>query len=544
MRLFKGQSDEVIGNICIANKSGGFTTQDLKVLEPFTVTGSNLIQAYWQVEKNRMLIQTLEEKVKERTHKLELANKFLEEANERVVKASAAQLQHFACMSHEIRTPLNCIIGLSSLIRETPNLDPLHEESISMIVASGELLLQVVNDVLDYSKLESGNVEITMRRSSLQEALISTVSSIEMKAQSKKLTVRTFYDVALPGSIHTDCIRLQQILFNLLGNAVKFSKDGGFVDLSIQLITGTICPTTKDSSKNADEDNAGQQQPIIRFIVKDYGKGLDREEFDVIFQPFKQASAETLQVYGGTGLGLPITTKLVQAMGGSISVDSEKGSWSEFTVDLPFQDARVNMDKASSSLRNKTILLVDRDEDNVRRLEEIFAQYTVECISFRCIGEVEDYIRKAGPRTRRRDGSHICLLQEDLYLEEPFRNPHSLASSILVTFGPKFSVRDGAGHFRSLLKQIPSVLIESITRLADRNQPEPNSTTTSSALTSSSGLRILIAEDNTVNQKVMSRVLKRIGIEGFDIVDDGQKAVDQEGVKKYDVILMDMQMPM
>lgn len=158
------------GMVGIANKPGGYSQADIEFLEPFSITCSNLIQAYIQQRENKMLITTLEEKVKERTFNLELANKRLEAANQEVLRASANQLKHFACMSHEIRTPLTCIIGMSSILAET-KLSPMQEESVRMIVSSGNLLVTVVNDVLDYSKLESGNVDVEVRKSNLQDLL-------------------------------------------------------------------------------------------------------------------------------------------------------------------------------------------------------------------------------------------------------------------------------------------------------------------------------------------------------------------------------------
>lgn len=215
-----GKEREVIGVLCIGNKKGGYSMSDVSFLEPFTATGSNLIQAYGQLAENRRLIKDLENKVRERTQSLQESNEQLEQAHQLVVQTSKQQLQHFACMSHEIRTPLNCIIGLSSLLQGT-DMSPLQKENMQMITASGNLLLNVVNDVLDFSKLATGNLEIDCKRSNLQEALDATVHAIDMKARTQYLTLRTVYDPQLPEYVNTDTHRLQQILFNLLGNAIK-----------------------------------------------------------------------------------------------------------------------------------------------------------------------------------------------------------------------------------------------------------------------------------------------------------------------------------
>jgi GAF domain-containing protein len=171
---FFKKGGELVGMVGIANKPGGYFDRDVDFLEPFTVTCSNLIQAYWHIQQNRHLINTLETKVAERTLELKLANENLEDVNRKLVRASAAQLENFASMSHEIRTPLNCILGLSSLMQDS-ELNSMQEESMRMIVSSGDLLLTVVNDVLDFSKLESGNVDIEMLRSNLKETLDAVV---------------------------------------------------------------------------------------------------------------------------------------------------------------------------------------------------------------------------------------------------------------------------------------------------------------------------------------------------------------------------------
>lgn len=174
---FFAETGEVTGMLAVANKPGGYGQADIEFLDPFTATCGNIIQSYRQIEKNKNLIDTLEQKVHERTQALETTNQELEEANQQVRKAKELQLQHFACMSHEIRTPLNCIVGLLSLLQES-ELSSSQKESVNLIVSSSDLLATVVNDVLDYSKLETGNVEINIQRSRLQDTLNSVLHKI------------------------------------------------------------------------------------------------------------------------------------------------------------------------------------------------------------------------------------------------------------------------------------------------------------------------------------------------------------------------------
>lgn len=584
---FFKRAGELCGMVGIANKPGGYSAQDIELLEPFTVTCSNLIQAFDQRRQNTDLINTLEEKVKARTRELETANDNLEEANRRVVKASRAQLEHFACMSHEIRTPLNCIIGLSSLLQDS-ELSPMQVDSVKMIVSSGELLLAVVNDVLDYSKLESGNVEIDIQRRNLQDTLNSVVHSVESKAQSKGISVLTQYDAAIPQFVKTDSHRLQQILYNLLGNAVKFSKDNGVVELRVELIpacphqTGggdqgrdgcptnmhaaseeesdTRCPFHRPPSPREDSDNAVPStsavakkttgEYLLRYTVKDYGKGIAEEDFEKIFRPFSQANVETEALYGGTGLGLAITAKLVAALGGRTSVDSEEGKWSKFTVDMPFHGSHVNTKAIAGAMQNTVVILVGDDNTvdtdaavSMCRLFDIgHAKYS------NATALKEDLLKGALPRAK----SYVYLTQEDLY-DENLRILLSKTTPVAVaTFGPEYSVRSTKCHFRSLLHMLPSVLAESLSAIVSDLKSPTNTIISSPPSPSGKGkecalsyrdIRVLIAEDNAINQKVLHRMLKRVGVEHVDIVDNGRKAVDKEAVTSYDMVFMDMQMP-
>ncbi len=225
---------------------------------------------------HRELIETMEKQIEDRTNELAAANTNLESANTQLAVQAAKQLEHFACMSHEIRTPLNCIVGMSSLLLEDsegPSMDPMHADSIRMINTSGELLRAVVDDVLDYAKLESGSFEVDIKPTKLQDTLDSVLYSISQKVQDKNIRVRTHFTPTVPEYIETDSRRLQQVLFNLLGNAGKFSKPDNVIDLSVGLV--------KDVSLNG--------RDLIRFSVRDYGKGIEKKDFETIFQPFSQA---------------------------------------------------------------------------------------------------------------------------------------------------------------------------------------------------------------------------------------------------------------
>ena len=317
---------------------------------------------------------------------------------------------------------------MSSLLLESPQLHDELIDSVRMIVESGDLLCAVVNDVLDYSRLESGNVDIEIDQFELNQTLNTVVDTIRCKGNEKHVTVNPQYSVNLPQFVETDGRRLQQILYNLMGNALKFSNHNSVIDLIVSVV----------KQVHHEESDADRQRYILRFSVKDYGRGIEKKDLKRIFEPFTQASADTERLYGGTGLGLAITSKLVKGLGGEIRADSEFGRWTEFIVEIPVS-------------------------------------------------------------TRR---------------------------SVVA---PQPSIRRQSNSLNQEIDTAPNVPLEN----AD----------SSTKPVDYESLRVLIAEDNLVNQKVLARNLKALGMVHVTIVDNGQEAVDIATEKDFDVIFMDMQMP-
>ena len=587
----QGAGHYMNGMVGIANKPGGYSQADIAFLEPFVTTCSNLIQAYGAVQQNNDLINNLEEMVTARTQALKLANFNLEEANVKVLETSAAQLRHFACMSHEIRTPMNCITGLTSLLLET-DLTPGQEESLRLIDTSGDLLLRVVNDVLDFSKLQSGNVEVDIQRSNLQETLNAVVHSIDSKAHESHIKVQTVYDVNVPEFVKTDSRRLQQILYNLLGNAVKFSDEASIIELHVELVEcssaghetseastcpfplerieasldaetsdspeGSRCPFGLDKESSTERTHPvsveslsrtfngdGHRQHSLRFVVKDYGKGIEAGHFAKIFEPFQQAQHDTDRQYGGTGLGLAITSSLVQGLGGAISVDSQVGEWSAFTVEFPIEGLPADSSAMSKELEKIEIILINKN-DWEWGITDVFGRYKAAFVT----AENCDILDTMTATKGSIDESicYACLIHEDLYRSESYRRLASVVKTVLITFGPKYKVAETNRHCRSLVQMLPSVLMQSI--LHHSSIPSRVSKPIESApvlpiagSTTFKTIQILIAEDNVINQQVLSRILQKLGLEHIDMVDNGRKAVDQSAQKHYDLIFMDMQMP-
>jgi signal transduction histidine kinase/CheY-like chemotaxis protein len=411
-----------------------------------------LADAKAEIAQLQTALMHLEDEGADRTRELVASNQTLESVNARLLKQSAAQLKHFAMMCHEIRTPLNCITSISSLLLDT-DMDATQQDYVRMINNSGDLLCSVVNDVLDHSKLESGNVEINLQRTNLRETMDTVVKAIEIKGGERNLEVRTFLDDRLPVFVETDGSRLQQILYNLLGNSIKFSKEGGTIDVNV-----LIC-----------EEKASPEEKRLRFVVRDYGRGIEKKDIEKIFLPFDQGSSDTERLYGGTGLGLAITTKLVKVLGGTISVDSEPGMWCEFVVDLPCIES-LSKNTESTKAQPKIAAPTSPLTAGARRSIE------------RSTSESSPFLSHLN--TKKRSHSNVRSRVESLF--------------------PVCEQKTDSCY---------------------------------------ANIRALVAEDNKINQKVMHQMLLRLGLEHIDIVKNGQEAVDREAAQTYDVILMDIQMP-
>ena len=426
---------EFVGAMAWATKcSTGFSIDQIEFFQRSLAALSTIMRLHTNDLVMKTLMGRLEDEVVDRTRELAAANAELEAANRQIVQQSATQLKHFAMMSHEIRTPLNCIIGMSSLL-EGSDLDQDQRESLRMIIRSGDLLASVVNDVLDYSRLESGNLDIVMTPISLRDTIGTVVKAMEIKSESREMEIHAHVATCLPEVIQMDSNRLQQILYNLLGNAIKFSGHGGTVDFSVGLCNDKI-----------------------RFVVKDYGKGIDKKDLGNIFEPFSQGSEESLQaVYGGTGLGLAITRKLVKGLGGTISADSVLGEWSEFVITLPLCKCSEDVSRIDPSVR-------------------------------------------ASPSAR-------------------------------------------ADEAPSLQNANPPRTLQTGNEASRASSSERNAAVTEGSDLAFERTRVLIAEDNKINQKILQRILQRLGVGHIDVVENGQEAVNRESSQTYDVLLMDIQMP-
>lgn len=452
-------------------------------------------------------------------------------------------------MSHEIRTPLNCVLGVSSLLVEDENLGPSQLDLVKMIESSGKLLRHVVDDVLDFSKLISGNFEIDIKRTDLQLTLNTVATSMKLSpiTDRKNISIQTFYDPNVPQYVETDERRLQQILYNLLSNAVKFSEEKSTVDLTVSVDDGSNNNGDVDVNK-VSLNGSKTCRPKLRIAVKDYGTGIKDSDFEKIFQPFQQTETGSNNTDGGTGLGLAITKQLTELLGGSIAVDSKMGEWTEFLLQFPLTGTNVNTQYLVSRLSKCCIWLVSDNDSAIQYTIEACRYFNIQCFPFQHLSALAGCFAPFGT-----DSVIVCLVQEDLYDDASYANLSKKVKSILLSFGPDGNIGRSKLHYQSLTEVFPSVLMQQLIDLCDAKAPtkaslmrRPSrrlSTISSLSLSSYEELKVLVAEDNKVNQKVFLRLLERIGVSNVQIVSNGQDAVDLEAKQAFDIIFMDIQMP-
>ena len=502
------------------------------------ITGIQSI--FWDITEQRLA----EEALNREREELRAAKIAADEANR-------AKSDFLANMSHEIRTPMNAIIGITDLLLQT-DLTSTQEEYLRMVQDSGEALLNLINDVLDFSKIESGKFQLDQQPFDLREVLGDALKGLGFRAHGKGLELACHIDPNIPALLIGDGYRLRQVVVNLIGNAIKFTDSG-------EIVLEIHCRQRTDTDVQ------------LHFAVSDTGIGISPENCEKIFREFEQADASTTRRFGGTGLGLAICARLVELMQGRIWVESilDAGSKFQFEINLLIDpDHDVSVEASPVNLNETKVLVVDDNATNRRILKDMLTNWGMQPVTtsggasalqalrdaaeendaFRLIisdfnmPEMDGRMLVEAVLERSLLGSDAIIMLTSGIRSDDTRMLEELGVKVLLLKPAKQSeIYNAVVHSLSRGDSNPRKL-KNETQLPASNRADGAATKTSSPAASLPSLHVLLAEDNTVNQKLAIAILERAG-HRVTVAENGVKALSAIDKESFDLVLMDVQMP-